>query len=119
MQALVKMPHIEITARGTIPKSILDALKKEFGDALELRSDDEAVDIRKTRLWEKMEADAGPGDAIKVYRYNLNLTQAALAEELGILPTHVSEMERGKRGISKAMAKRLSKVLKAPVERFV
>lgn len=65
------------------------------------------------------EADAGPGDAIKVYRYNLNLTQAALAEELGILPTHVSEMERGKRGISKAMAKRLSKVLKAPVERFV
>ncbi len=119
MQALVKTPHTEIILKGEIPKNVLKILKKEFGESFQIEDEDPCVNIRETKLWEKMEADAKPWDAIKVYRNNRSMTQAQLAPELGVLPTHISEMERGKRGISKEMAKKLSKVLKAPVERFL
>jgi transcriptional regulator with XRE-family HTH domain len=42
-----------------------------------------------------------------------------LAKLLGVLPSNVSEMERGKRGISKEVAKKLSLILEVPVEKFI
>jgi DNA-binding XRE family transcriptional regulator len=119
MQALVKTPLIEITAKGEIPKRIMSALKKEFGNKLEINDDDELVDITTTEWYKEMQANRTPGDAINTYRYNRKLTQAALGDLTGVSARYISDMENGRRGISKEMAKKLSKVLKAPVERFL
>ena len=50
------------------------------------------------------------GLAVRGGRYKAGLTQAELAKKLGILPHHVSEMEYGKRPISKKMAHKLAEV---------
>jgi DNA-binding XRE family transcriptional regulator len=58
-----------------------------------------------------LEDDEIPGVALRGARYKEDLTQVELAKLLGISQHHISEMEHGKRPISKEMAKRLGKVL--------
>jgi len=53
-----------------------------------------------------------PAAMLKGYRLRADLTQAELADAIGIKQHRLSEMENGKRGISKDMAKRLAEVLK-------
>jgi DNA-binding XRE family transcriptional regulator len=119
MQALVKTPLIEITAKGEIPKKVLAVLKKEFGNDLEINDDDELIDAFESEWYKNIKKDWHPGKSVRVYRDNAGLSQAALAEKLGVIPSNISEIERGKRGVGKEMAKKLSKVLKAPIERFL
>jgi len=58
-----------------------------------------------------------------VYRSGLRsregLTQKQLAEMIGARPTHISEMENGKRPIGKGMAKRLAKALRTEYKIFL
>ncbi len=51
------------------------------------------------------------GLAVRGARLKAGLTQKALAEEIGALPHHISEMEYGKRPISKKMSHKLAAVL--------
>jgi len=53
-----------------------------------------------------------PAAMLKGYRLRADLTQAELADAIGVKQHRLSEMENGKRGISKDMAKRLAEVLK-------
>lgn len=55
--------------------------------------------------------DLGPGDALRGARELSGLTQQQLGKAVGIGKSNISEMERGKRPIGKAMAKRLAKAL--------
>lgn len=52
-------------------------------------------------------------------RHRENLTQQALAEKLGVLPHHLSEMEHGKRPIGKEMAKKLGDALRCDYRLFL
>ena len=52
-------------------------------------------------------------------RHKAEMTQQALADELGISQHHVSEMENGKRAIGKEMALRLSKVFQTDYRKFL
>ena len=54
--------------------------------------------------------DSHPGVALKGYRLREGVTQKALAKQLEISPSNLSDMEHGRRPISKAMAKRIEKV---------
>ncbi|MCU0822244.1 MAG: helix-turn-helix domain-containing protein [Spirochaetes bacterium] len=48
------------------------------------------------------------------------MTQAELGKRLGNIPRqNISQMEKGKRGISKENAKRLAKIFDVPVDRFI
>jgi plasmid maintenance system antidote protein VapI len=47
------------------------------------------------------------------------LTQAQLAEKIGVKRHHISEMESGKRPIGKDMAKRLADVLHTDYKVFL
>lgn len=59
------------------------------------------------------------GLAIRGARAKLGLTQKQLAKALEILPHHVSEMEHGKRPVSKKMAHKLAKVLEMNYKVFL
>jgi DNA-binding XRE family transcriptional regulator len=57
--------------------------------------------------------------ALRAYRTRENLTQRQLAELTGIPQRHISEMENGKRGIGKEMARRLARALHADYKMFL
>lgn len=59
------------------------------------------------------------GLAIRGARAKSGLTQKQLATALGILPHHISEMENGKRSVSKKMAHKLAETLKVSYKIFL
>jgi DNA-binding XRE family transcriptional regulator len=59
------------------------------------------------------------GKALAGVRYREGLTQAQLAEKIGVPQRHISEMENGKRPIGKAMAKRLGDALNVGYRMFL
>jgi DNA-binding XRE family transcriptional regulator len=60
-----------------------------------------------------------PGSAIRGLRLREGLTQEQLAEKIGVKRPHISAMERGKRPIGKAMARRLAEALQTDYRVFV
>ncbi len=68
-------------------------------------------DDAETVALEEVFPDLHSGSAIRGLRYRENLTQAQLAEKIGVKRHHISEMENNKRPIGKAMAKRLARAL--------
>ncbi len=61
--------------------------------------------------WRQVYPDFGPATALRGARKREGLTQKQLAERLGILQSHLSQMENTKRPIGKAMAKRFAEAL--------
>jgi antitoxin component HigA of HigAB toxin-antitoxin module len=60
-----------------------------------------------------------PGEVLSGVRFREGLTQAQLATMIGAKPSHISEMENGKRPIGKEMAKRLGKALNFGYKAFL
>lgn len=121
MQALVKTPHTDIRIQGKIPSRIIEVLRKEYGSELKIyEEDDEYVDVTETDWYQDIKMKSTPGDAMRIYRKNRKLTQAQLGEKLGGVPRQiVSNMERGKRSISLATAKKLASIFNVPANRFL
>jgi DNA-binding XRE family transcriptional regulator len=123
MQAVVKTPRIEISVRGAaIPPRLMDVLKEEYGPELSLVEDDgdHLVDAFETRWYKGVKEKMTPGTYLRIYRENKRLTQPQLGEALGGIPRqHISNMEHGRRSISLKMARKLSSLLGAPIEKFI
>jgi len=60
-----------------------------------------------------------PGMVLNGFRLKVDMTQNELAEKLGISQNRVSDMEKGKRPISKAMAKKLGAIFDMPYKAFL
>lgn len=60
-----------------------------------------------------------PGDILRGARYREGLTQARLAAMIGVKPSHISEMEKGKRPMGKDMARRLAWALNTSYQVFL
>ncbi|MDR1045445.1 MAG: helix-turn-helix transcriptional regulator, partial [Candidatus Adiutrix sp.] len=63
--------------------------------------------------------EAHPGLVMRGFRLKEEWSQEELAERLAITQTRVSELENGKRHISVAMAKRLSKIFDITYRAFL
>ena len=63
--------------------------------------------------------DEVAGMILKDVRVEAKLTQKELAEKLGTTKSVISAMERGKRPVSKAMAKKLGKIFNVPRTAFL
>jgi len=112
MLALVKKPHIELSLHGEHVEELLAWIKEKYDVAvLADEPDDEFVSIENTEYWKEMEKNR-IGNLLVGARLKAGLTQAQLAEKMGIRQNMVSDYERGRRSYSDAMAERLSKVLK-------
>ncbi len=119
MQVVAKTPRISVRIEGDIPARLLEALKAEIGDELEIRSgDEEYVDVLGTAWYRGLELL--PGEALAHYRALHGLTQAQLGEKLGDLPRqHISNMETGRRVITLEMAKKLAAILNTSPVNFL
>ncbi len=112
MLALVKKPHIEISLHGEHVAELVDWIRKRFEvEVLVEDPYDEFVSIESTDYWKEMEKNH-VGNMLAGARLKAGMTQAQLAEKLGIRQNMISDYERGRRTYSDAMAKRLSKALK-------
>lgn len=128
MLAVVKVPRTkrnELEIRGDIPDWLITRLKKEYGPNLIIKENstsDESdfIEIFKTDWFSAIDSQIGVGDNLRIYRENAGLSQEELGKKLGNIPRqNISAMEKGRRGISKEIAKKLSLILKAPVSRFI
>ena len=124
MQAVVKTPRIEIKITGEIPKKLLSVLEEEYGEKIKLseeeESDEETVNIFETDWYREIKTSTKPGENLRIYLENHGLTQAKLGEMLGGIPRqHISNMERGTRAISLKTARKLAKLFRISVEKFV
>ena len=129
MLAVVKTPRTNkpaLTIKGQIPKWMISRLKKEYKARLIIQDDedkiekDDFVNVFETEWFSSIDSQMAPGENLKIYRENAGLTQTELGKKLGNVPRqNISLMEKGKRGISKETAKKLSKLFKVPVSRFI
>jgi DNA-binding XRE family transcriptional regulator len=80
----------------------------------------EYVDLTETDWFKETKSKTTPGEAMRIYRDNQQLTQAQLGEKLGNVPRQIiSNMERGRRSISLATAKKLAVIFNVPASRFL
>lgn len=110
MLALTKTPRTD----GTVTVSFVVEADKLFKVEAAL-----AEALEPTYTIEEAFPDMGPGSALRGMRGLCEMTQAQLAAAIGVHKTHISEMERGKRPIGKAMAMRLAKALKTSYKVFL
>jgi len=121
MQAHVKTPHTDIHIQGEIPARVLDVLRSEYGGKLKIYDDEDTpLEATDTDWYKTTKAKTTPGDALRIYREDHGLTQTQLGEKMGQIPRQIiSNMERGKRTISLASAKKLSAIFNTPASRFL
>jgi ribosome-binding protein aMBF1 (putative translation factor) len=118
MLALVKKPRIEISLHGEHVAELVEWIKKKYDvTVLADEPEDEFVSIESTDYWKEMEKNR-VGNLLAGARLKAGLTQAQLAEKLGVRQNMISDYERGRRTYSDAMAKRLSRTLKVKEERL-
>jgi ribosome-binding protein aMBF1 (putative translation factor) len=118
MLALVKKPHIELSIHGEHVSELVAWIRKKYDVAvLADEPEDGLVSNESTEYWKEMEKNR-VGNLLAGARLKVGMTQAQLADKLGIRQNMVSDYERGRRTYSDAMAKRLSKTLKVKEERL-
>ncbi|MDR1487916.1 MAG: helix-turn-helix domain-containing protein [Deltaproteobacteria bacterium] len=102
----------------TLPKQDLARVMKAMSNAMAAKdskdsNDHQAREVNEhgEELYSVEEAfpDGYPGMALRGLRGKEDLTQKELAERIGATKHRVSEMESGKRPISREMAKRIGK----------
>jgi antitoxin component HigA of HigAB toxin-antitoxin module len=112
---------VDIFLRG-VPSDKAEMLKEAIEKILELagvplksmeESDDRLYSI------EEVFPDFHIGHALRGLRSREGLTQKQLSEMIGAKPSHISEMENGKRPIGRDMAKRLAKALRTEYKVFL
>ena len=121
-QKLTTKGDAEINVR--FPAARVDAVKETISKILDLagikyRIKIKASDLEEAKPWREVYPDTHPGEILRGARYREELTQAKLAEKIGVKRQHISEMENNKRPIGKAMAKRLAKALNVNYKIFL
>ncbi|MFZ5813045.1 MAG: helix-turn-helix transcriptional regulator [Thermodesulfobacteriota bacterium] len=84
-----------------------------------LAADDPAGPPEERMTPEEVFGPSSPAKTLRGYRYREALTQARLAKLVGVTAQNISDMECGRRGIGKEMARKLGEALNAPWERFL
>lgn len=78
------------------------------------------MNIFETDWYRNIKSKIIPGDNLRIYRQNHNMTQAELGQKLGNIPRqHISNMERGLRTISLKNARKLAVIFDVSPEKFI
>ena len=117
MLALVKKPRIEISLQGERIDELIEWISQKFEVSILTSDNSESIAIEETDFWKEMQSNR-VGNLLSGARLKANLSQAQLAEKLGIRQNMVSDYERGRRKLSPAMAKRIAEILHVKVDRI-
>ncbi len=117
MLALVKKPRIEISLQGERIDELIEWISQKFEVNILTSDNSESIAIEETDFWKEMQSNR-VGNLLSGARLKANLSQAQLAEKLGIRQNMVSDYERGRRKLSPAMAKRIAEILHVKVDRI-
>lgn len=120
MLAVVKTPHIDLKIEGEIPPQVLQVLQSTWSNELVLEADDDYVEYSKTEFSKQNRKKMTPGIKVRASRELNGWTQSELGKELGGLSIqNVSDIENGRRAISKKIAEKLSDVFKLPMDYYL
>lgn len=124
MLAVVKAPPMPGTKepvvfqiKGNIPDCVIGIMRSLF-PSVETSDDDEFIDLDDSEVLKNIEAKMAPGDAVKADRELYGWTQKILSEKLGISVQNLSEIERGRRAVSRKMATKLASVFDVTPESY-
>ncbi len=107
MSVAVKTRPISIRLRPRTPARVIRAVKKQFSDYV-IDSSDEYEDWFETDLHREIAARMKPGDYLRNFREATGMTQKDLAERIGVRVNYLSDMEAGRRTISRMKAKKIA-----------
>ena len=93
--------------KHTTPRKVLREVQQNYGKYL-ADGDDTSVDYFRTQEHRKIAAGMTPGKHLRTLRDMAGMTQAQLAERLGIRPSRVSDFEHDREAMGRAMAKRVA-----------
>ncbi len=116
MLAVVNQPRtrnteeVSFKVEGKVPKFVMMFLESAFQKFLSVKEDDEPVKWDDTDLAKEIRQQMTPGESVYLNRDMRGMTQAELAEKLGVAKTVVSDIEKGRRSISRKMAVKLGQV---------
>lgn len=77
------------------------------------------VDFFFTPVANEISEKMNPGEYIKIYRSNKQMTQAELGRKLGVSNAFVCDLEKNRRDVSKEMAKKLARLFGTSTDRFL
>lgn len=110
---------MNLKIEGEIPKQLLILLQKTWRDELEL-SEGETISLEEDDWYQSTTTEFTPAERLRSAREMMGLTLSELGKKLGgISPQKVSDLEKGRRGISKSLALKMSKVLQMPLDFFI
>lgn len=125
MLVVVKMPHTEnLEIKGPVTKSFMNYLMNEYGEEnintfTDGYEENESVDFRKTAWYKETKAKQTPGKNLRFYRNLCGMTQKQLADELSTYVQNISNMENGRRAISRETAKKLASLFRTSPAHFL
>jgi predicted transcriptional regulator len=89
------------------------------GSAADTGKDEEYVRIIETDWYKGMSRTMTPGRYLKILREACGHTLTEIGEKIGVSAARVCDYEAGRREMSKAVAKKLSKIFLVPAEKFI
>ncbi|MBW2342788.1 MAG: helix-turn-helix domain-containing protein [Deltaproteobacteria bacterium] len=117
MLAVVKKPRIELSIQGENTEELIAWISKKFEVSILTADKSDSIPVEDTDFWKEMQSNR-VGNLLAGARLKAGMTQAGLAAKLDVRQNMISDYERGKRRISRSMAKRLAKSLGIKVERL-
>ena len=121
MLVVVNQPHTSFRIEGDIPSSMIEYIVSEYSkENVSIMDDDgdELLDPHEMDFYKEIKAKQTPGGNMRFYRRLVGMTQSELANKLGTSKQAVSQMENGKRPISRKTASELGKLFQVTPKRF-
>lgn len=116
--------HVNLEIEGRVSaaclKQLIALMDKELGLKAKLCDEEALIDLNTSEWSKDVRASMISGDYVRIYRENAGWNQTELGKKLGAFTKqYISDIENGRREISKELAKKLSQVFKVPVDRFL
>ena len=118
----MKTPHTRQTAfriLGHIDRKTLKHLHNRFGHE-NVDVDNEKIDVMESGRFKNLSKTITAGMVVRIYRENLNMSQQQLADKAGVAKaSYISDIENGRRSVSKKLIKKFAEIFGVSPEIFL
>lgn len=112
-----KRPSFKIY--GNVPVKLINTIKETFNNVIVKVSEEEYEEVTTTKWYKKIDKEISSGDIVRIFRKNKELSQVELSKKLGVTNKYLSDIETGRRNVSKKIALKLSMIFNRPAEKFL